>query len=726
MKEKLISLFTEHKFLNIDEIEEYIKEDKAILEETLDALTNEHIIYKNKKGNYGLLESFNYYQGTVELKKKGYGFFKSDKLDRDVFIPMLDLDNALDGDTVVVWINPSLTGDKYEGKVVKVVKHNNDLICRVEHKFHHYENKVLKCDMYPDVKIEADDFKDASIGDLVSAKVKDVDLIKKNTIYVEIDNIIGNESDFDIDIKALIYKYGLVDYFTKDVYDNIEEVKDKYLQEKKTNELKRRYVDRDIITIDGADALDLDDAVSAKRLENGNYFLGVYIADVSYFVAKDSYIDKEAYSRGTSVYIIDKVVPMLPEALSNDLCSLNEGTFKYVMALEMEVDKYGHVIDSDIFEAVIKTKYRMTYDNVQILIDYLKSSDKEHFERRDIVNKYSSILDMIQDMKDLSSILTCMKKKRGALDFDIPEAKFITNDKGKVIDVVAREVNTATKIIEDFMICANETVAERASSLALPFIYRIHDKPVSLKIARFKKVLSNTKYSLRRSKNDLSAYEIQDLLSSLDKDDIVVKENILKMMAKAKYASYNIGHFGLASKCYTHFTSPIRRYPDLLVHRLIRKYILNSEEFYQNYSDEEMKKLIQEIDMIAIASTNAEINANNLEYEADDMKKAEYMEEHIGETYDAKIVSIISSGFFVVLENTIEGLVSIKDLKDDRYYYNEEKGYLVGARYNRIYKIGDKLKVVCTYANKQDREINFIPKSLYSKNKSNVVKYKRK
>ena len=262
--------------------------------------------------------------------------------------------------------------------------------------------------------------------------------------------------------------------------------------------------------------------------------------------------------------------------------------------------------------------------------------------------------------------------------------------------------------------------------MSLPFIYRIHDKPVSLKIARFKKVLSNTKYSLRRSKNDLSAYEIQDLLSSLDKDDIVVKENILKMMAKAKYASYNIGHFGLASKCYTHFTSPIRRYPDLLVHRLIRKYILNSEEFYQNYSDVEMKKLIEDIDRIAEASTNAEINANNLEYEADDMKKAEYMEGRIGEVFDAKIVSIISSGFFVVLENTIEGLVSIKDLKDDRYYYSEEKGYLIGTRYNRIYKIGDKLKVVCTYANKQDREINFIPQSLYSKNKSNVVKYKRK
>ena len=724
MKEKLISLFTEHKFLNIDEIKEYIKDDKAILEETLSSLINEHIIYKNKKGNYGLLESFNYYLGTVELKKKGYGFFKSDKLDRDVFIPMLDLDNALDGDTVIVWINPSLTGDKYEGKVVKVVKHNNDLICRVEHKFHHFDNKVLKCDMYPDVKIEADDFKDASIGDLVSVKVKDVDLIKKNTINVEIVNVIGNESDSDIDLKALIYKYGLVDYFKKEVCDNVEEVRLKY--EKDKNSVKRKYIDKDIITIDGADALDLDDAVSAKRLDNGNYFLGVYIADVSYFVEKDSYIDKEALSRGTSVYIIDKVVPMLPEALSNDLCSLNENTSKFVMALEMEVDKYGHVVDSDIFEAVIKTKYRMTYDNVQILINYLKSSDKENFERMDVVNKYASILDMIQDMKDLSSILTCMKKKRGSLDFDIPEARFITNDEGKVVDVVAREANLATKIIEDFMICANETVAEMVAGMSLPFIYRIHDKPVSLKIARFKKILSNTKYVLRRSKNDLSAYEIQDLLASLDKDDIVVKENILKMMAKAKYASYNIGHFGLASKCYTHFTSPIRRYPDLLVHRLIRKYILKSEEFYQNYSDVEMKKLIEDIDRIAEASTNAEINANNCEFEADDMKKAEYMEGRIGEVFDAKIVSIISSGFFVVLENTIEGLVSIKDLKDDRYYYSEDKGYLIGTRYNRIYKIGDKLKVVCTYANKQDREINFIPKSLYSNNKSNVVKYKRK
>ena len=724
MKEKLITLFNEHKFLNIDEIQSLTNLDKAVLDDAINSLISEYIIYKNKKGNYGLLENFNYYLGTVELKRKGYGFFKSDKLDKDVFIPMLDLDNALDKDSVIVWINPSTIGDKYEGKVVKVVAHNTDLICRVEHKFHNFNNKILRCDMYPDVKIAVDDYKGADVGDLVSVKVEDVDLIKKNTIYVSIKSIIGNEDDKDIDIKALIYKYGLRCEFPKEVYDNVEEVSKEYLKNLGENKKLRKYINRDIITIDGADAKDLDDAVSVERYEDGSYFLGVYIADVSHFVCEGSKIDKEALERGTSVYLIDKVIPMLPEALSNDLCSLNEHTDKYVMALEMHLDKYGQVIDSDISEAIINTKYRMTYDNVQILIDYLKSSDKESFERLDVVKEYSSILNMIQDMKDLSYILTNMKKKRGCLDFDIPEAKFITDDNGKIVDVVARETNQATKIIEDFMICANETVAEMVTSLALPFVYRIHDKPLSLKIERFKKVLSNTKYKLRRNKNDLTAYELQDLLSSLDKDDIVVKENILKMMAKAKYASYNIGHFGLASKCYTHFTSPIRRYPDLLVHRLLKKYIINSEDFYQHYNEDEEKKLILSIDKIAESSSNSEINANNCEFEVDDMKKAEYMEDHIGATYDGKIVSIISSGFFVVLENTIEGMVSIKDLKDDRYYYNEEKGYLEGLRYNKKYKIGDKLKLVCVYANKDDREINFIPKLLYSKNKSNMVKYK--
>ena len=724
MRDEIIKLFSEYKFLKIDEIARLLNYSKEDIEKELNALINEYIIYKNKKDNYGLLASFNYYLGTIELKKKGYGFFKSDSLDTDVFIPMLDLDNALDKDTVVVWINPSNIDNKYEGKVVKVVKHNNDLICRVEHKYHHFDNKILilRCDMYPDVKIEVDDFKNAVIGDLVCVKVNDVDLIKKNTIYVSINNVIGNEKEKDIDIKSLIYKYGIRDGFDSNIYKELKEISDEY--NKLTSSTKRKYVNRDIITIDGADAKDLDDAVSVKKLDDGNYFLGVYIADVSYFVKENGYIDKEALMRGTSVYLIDKVIPMLPEGLSNDLCSLNEHTDKYTVALEMTIDKYGKVIESDIFEAVINTKFRMTYDNVQILIDYLKSSDKESFERLDIVSKYVSILDMIQDMKDLSCILTNMKKRRGSLDFDIPEAKFFTNDDGKIVDVVAREQNTATRIIEDFMICANETIAETISNLNLPFIYRIHDKPVSLKIARFKKVLSNTKYKLKRKGNDLSAYELQDLLSSLDKDDIVLKENILKMMAKAKYASYNIGHFGLASKCYTHFTSPIRRYPDLLVHRLLKKYIINSEEFYQNYDEEKMKKLTFDIDKIAELSTNAEINANNCEFEADDMKKAEYMEAHIGEIFYGKIVSIISSGFFVVLENTIEGMVAIKDLKDDRYYYSNEKECLIGARYNRLYKIGDKLKLVCIYSNKEDREINFIPYTQYLKNPKNVIKYK--
>ena len=701
MKNKILSLFEEHNFLFKEDICKLLNETD--IDAYLEELCNDYILYKNKANKYGLLASFNYYVGNIRLHKKGYGFFKCDQFDEDIFIKAIDLDNALDNDTVMVWVAPGNKNEKKDAYVVKVLHHNNDLICKVVKKFFHSSNKMIVCDTYPDVRIKVDDYKDASFDDIIILKVLDVDLVNKNTIYGEIKEIIGNKNDNGIDIKACVYKYGLDLDFSDEVKEDINRINNKYLNDKAKEYKKRRRVDRDIITIDGADAKDLDDAISVKRNEDGTYFLGVYIADVSYFVEEDSEVDKEALKRGTSVYLVNKVIPMLPKKLSNDLCSLNENEDKYVIAVEMTIDKYGHVIENDVFEAIIKTKHRMTYDNVNILIDYIKSSDKNDFSKIDVVNEYNDILDMVQDMSDLHYLLTRMYKQRGKLDIDVPTSKIIVDEDGVVENIVLEKRYDAEELIENFMVLTNETVANMITSLDLPFIYRVHDEPSDIKLDKLAKVLrANIKKDNKNKTKKFQAY-----VNNIRNNNPFINTYLLRTMAKAKYSRINIGHFGLASKCYTHFTSPIRRYPDLLVHRLIRKYIFNSEIFYNTYNEEESIILNNKIDNIAEISSECEINANNLEYEVEDMKKAEYMEKHIGDEYDAVITSMTNFGFFVSLDNAVEGLVHVKELKDDKYYFNDELMCMVGKNKNKMYKLGDKLKVMCIYANKEEREIDF-------------------
>ena len=726
MKERIIALFNEHKFLKLDEIISLLNDNKEIIENTLNELCDTYILYKNKKGNYGLLSSFNYYLGEIELKKKGYGFFKSDNLDEDVFISEYDLDNALDGDTVIAWVDINSNknaSDLHEGRVIKVIKHNLKIICKLIKKFFHSDNKMLICETYPDVNIICEDIANLNIGDMVLCDVIDVDLIKKGTISVSIDKKIGNIDDKDIDIKSLIYKYDLIDTFSDEVINEVNDVNKRYLNEFEKEHQRREFINRDIITIDGADAKDLDDAVSVKKLDNNNYFLGVYIADVSYFVGEDTELSKQALKKGNSVYLLNKVIPMLPEKLCNDLCSLNEKEDKYVIALECIIDSKGNVKESELKEAIINSKHRMTYDNVNILIDYLKSSDKDHFERMDVVSKYHDILDMVQDMKDLSYILRAKRNLRGALDFDIPEAKFIIDDNdGKILDVVLKERFDAEKLIEDFMICANEVVAETITNLDLPFIYRVHDEPSALKIESLKNLLKGTKYKLNMRSKTLSPQVLQELLNKVGKKDASVSNMLLRMMAKAKYQRENIGHFGLASKCYTHFTSPIRRYSDLLVHRLIRKYIFDSVNFFSTYDDKKDINLKTMIDDVSSIISKCEVNTNMCEFELIDMKKAEFMENKIGEEFDGVITSVLNFGFFVALDNTIEGLVHIRDLRDDRYIYNDANKTLSGLRYKHTYRIGDKVHVKCVNASKLEKEIDFIVIKKHNDLKQNSFK----
>ncbi len=724
------SLYTEDELVSmlIGKNSEYERVD---ILNTIIELEDEYIIYRSKKKRYGLLSSFNLYIGRVELKKQGYGFLRFDNGElEDAFIPRNDLDNALNNDTVLAFVNPiSVDGQKKEARVIKVIKHNDKLICKVIHKYHSFENKKLVCDMYPYVDILVDDYGLAVVDDIVLLEITNVDLINKHVIEGKIEKIIGNKNQVGVDIKSICYQYNLEEDFSNKVYENLKEVNDFYLENKEQEKQKRRIVKRNIITIDGDDAKDFDDAVSVKKLKNGNYFLGVYIADVSYFVREGSEIDKAAYDRGTSVYLLDRVVPMLPFKLCNDLCSLNEHEDKYVMALEMEINEKGEVVNSDLFEGIINSAHRMTYNKVNKIISYLLNRD-ENIDYSDIL-EYQDIFSMIKDMNELRLILNNMRTLRGSLNFEIPEAKIILDENGKVKDIGIRERNDSEKIIEEFMLIANETVASLVTALDLPFIYRVHDLPNSLKLEKFKKILKNTKYYLKSRSKTLNQKSLQNLLNELSVEDSAISTMILRMMAKAKYSKENIGHYGLASDCYTHFTSPIRRYPDLLVHRLIRMYLIDNSNFYQEFNDDYEIKLSEKIASIAEHSSEMEVNAANCEYEVRDMKIAEYMENHIGEKFKGRISSVTNFGMFVCIKGVIEGLVHIRDIEDDYYYYDEIKMALVGRRTSKKYKMGDTVEVVCVNASKETKEIDFklySNKNMFrdSKNSKNVLKYSGK
>ena len=691
MKEKIIECLKQNKFLSISDLTHLLNESETDLYKSLTELENENIIHKSKKDKYGLLENFHWYIGTINLKPKGYGFFKCDKLEDDVYISSLDLDNALDGDTVIAWVDLSISDieGKKEGKVIKVLSHNKKLVCEV------MANHTLKSLLYPSLKIISEDITNYKYGDLLYCEVLDADLIRKMTLKLHIVSFIGNIQDKGIEILKLCYEANVNITFDDDINKELDIIKNNFDNDFKKEKEKRRFVNRDIITIDGKDAKDLDDAISLTKLKNGNFLLGVYIADVSHYVKEGSSLDIEALNRGTSIYIVDRVIPMLPKLISNNYCSLNPHVDKLVLATEMTIDNNGKVIDKDIFEAVINSKYRLTYDIVNKMID----------KDEDVTLEYNDINNMIKDMHSLSHILRDVRLRRGSLDFDIPEADIILED-DKVKDVRVKIRGEAEKIIEEFMLIANETIARTITDLSLPFIYRVHDEPNSIKLEKLNELLKKTDYRLKKNSKRITSTSIQSLLNMINKDNYLLSSMILRMMAKAKYSDVNIGHFGLACNCYTHFTSPIRRYPDLLVHRLVKKYIINADDFYKNYNDNDIISLANSIKRISQITSEKELIANNLEFAVIDLMKCEYMEDHIGDTFEGIISSITNFGMFVSLYNTIDGLVHINSLSDD--YYEKINDYkIVGRSKGKEYKIGDKVFVKVINADKYSMEIDF-------------------
>ena len=692
MKEQVINVMSDrYEALDVIEINDLLEltspEDLSRLNNVLCELEKDGVVYKTKKDKYILFKNCpSLKAGILSLNKKGFGFLII-KDGEDIYIDKDNINGAVNDDRVLVEIINN--HGKTEGRVLRVL--NRDLsnligeIYFVNNKpFVKLEDKNKKLDIKLDPK---------SSNGLVEGTKVIVSITKemsKNKYMGRVTTVIGHKDDPGVDIKLVAYKYGIYEEFSKKAMEQTDAIPSVVNE----SELKGRtdLTNEVIFTIDGDDTKDIDDAISYK-FENGLHVLGVHIADVSYYVTENSYLDKDALSRGTSSYLADSVIPMLPHKLSNGICSLNEGVIRLTQSCVMKINNEGNVVDYDIFPSFIKSRKKMTYKKVNDII-----------MRNVVDSSYEKFSDILKQMNELAHILRRNKVKRGYIDFDLDEAKIIVDEDKNVVGIEKRVREDAERMIEDFMIAANETVATHIYNMDLPFIYRVHDVPNADKIDKFLKLVSLLGYKVNGKVKDLTPVSMQKLLNQLK--DVpqykILSSMLLRSMRKAVYQKDNIGHFGLGSKCYTHFTSPIRRYPDLEVHRLLRKYL------YENKIDNETIDYYNaNLDYIAGQASEREQASVDAEREVDDMKMAEYMEKHIGEEFDGVISGVESFGLFVELDNLIEGLVHVNSLKGDYYNYVEELLCLIGQNTKKRYTLGDKVRVKVVGASKESRTIDF-------------------
>ena len=694
MEEKILEILNNSDALTVSEIEEKLGfssvEDLKELLKKLNELEQEYKIYRTRKDKYMLFENGNLKKGKLMSAKKGYGFVDIEG-NEDVFVPITNLNGAINGDEVVVEIT-SKKGLKLEGRIVKVLERKlKQLVGKV-----YFKNNKCMVDL-DDQKVNLDVELDyESSKGLVSGHKVVIELLKRKddkTYFGKLIRVLGHIDDPGVDILSIAAKYEIDPEWPEEVKEQLKTIPDSVLEE----ELKDRKDLRNemIFTIDGDDTKDIDDAISIEKKENGNYILGVHIADVSYYVKEDSALDKEAYKRGTSVYLANTVIPMLPHELSNGICSLNPNVDRLAMSCVMEIDNTGEVVEYDIFQSVIKSRKQMTYKNVNKIIE------------EDIIPEgYEEFADTLKEMKKLADILRKNKVNKGYIDFDIDEAKIITDEAGKAIDVVLRNRGAGEKLIEDFMIAANETVARHISYMEYPFVYRVHGEPNEEKINSFLSFVSVLGYQVHKI-DKITPKNMQKLLNELKgaKEYSIISSLLLRSMQKAVYDSNNIGHFGLASKCYTHFTSPIRRYPDTTVHRLLRKYL-----FSKNTDADTVRYWEQKLVPLCEHTSERERASIECEREVDDMKMAEYMEDHIGEEFSGVVSGVMSFGMFIELPNKIEGLVKVDDLTDDHYTYDESTQSLIGNNNKRGYRLGDDVTVIVKAASKESHTIDFVLK----------------
>ena len=710
IKEKILSYMEgqKKKSFSMEELAEGLGLQKGsdfkLLVQTAAALEREQLIEFTKKGKIKLPEKGLSVEGIFRANERGFGFVTIDEEEPDVYVSKEHTNYALDGDTVLIEIMQP--ADPFSERVAEgaVLSVQHRAITQVVGEFTAYdEQETAETGLYG--VVHPKDKKLSRLRMNVAAQgIKPVDgsiVIVEVTHYPEkgyaisleglVKKVIGHKNDPGMDILSIVVAHGIPTAFPDEVTAAADQVPDSISDKDLVGRRDLRAAT--IVTIDGEDAKDLDDAVTVRKLDNGNYFLGVHIADVSHYVTEGSEMDEEAYQRGTSVYLTDRVVPMLPQRLSNGICSLNPKVPRLTLSCEMEIDGEGHVVRHEIFSSVIQTTERMTYTAVNEILEEQKP---------ETMQRYHDLVPMFQEMGELHAILEKMRGKRGAISFEDREARVMVDEQGHPQEILLRARGVGERLIESFMLAANETVAQHFASQKLPFIYRIHEQPKEEKMQRFFDFAAMLGILVKGTKSDITPKDLQRVLTQIEgkPEEPVINTMLLRSMQQARYSEENYGHYGLAAEFYTHFTSPIRRYPDLIVHRLIGSYA-------QDRSQERQSKWAEVLPEIADHSSKMERRAVEAEREVDSMKKAEFMADKIGETYDGMISSVTKFGIFVELPNTIEGLVHINALKQDYFHFVEKHLALVGERTGLTLKIGQRVRIRVEKSDPETREIDF-------------------
>lgn len=694
MREKILDVLKEvGRALSYEELDSLLNiktiEETKEMADCLELLEKEGQIYHSNKNKYMLFSFCNLKKGFLRVNKKGYGFVEVNNENEDIFISSEDMKNAIDGDFVIVEVTLTKDDGRREGRILKIIKRSLSTVVG-EIYFRRGIGYIIPDDKKLKLEIEIPKKKNMGAVDGHKVVVAIDEFKKKGKCVGEVIKIIGHKNDPGVDILSIVEHFKIKYEFDNEVIEQLDSIPEEVSASDKKG--RKDLTEEVIFTIDGDDTKDIDDAISIEKLDNGNYKLGVHIADVSYYVKEGTPLDNEAMERGTSVYLVDRVIPMLPHKLSNGICSLNPNVERLAISCVMEIDNSGKTVDYEIFESVIKSRIQMTYKNVNKIL-----------EENVIPEGYELYAKNLKLMKELADIIRKRKIERGYLDFDVDEPKILVDDNCVPTNIVLRERGAGENLIEDFMIQANECVATHIFYMNLPFIYRVHEYPKEEKIKSFLSFLQTLGYTTYGNIKDVSPKNIQKLLNFLkDKKEFkILSSLLLRNMQKAVYLPQNLGHFGLASKCYTHFTSPIRRYPDTTVHRLLRTYLFNND-----LSSNTINKWEEKLIYISDHSSVTERVSVDCEREVEDMKMAEYMEKHIGEEFSGMISSVTNFGLFVELDNLVEGLVHISEL-NGYYNYDEASQSLIGENSSDRYMLGDRVLIKVISASKVERTIDF-------------------
>ena len=673
-------------FEDADEFKELVK--------TLVRLEEKGSLVRSRSNRYGVPERMNLMRGKFIGHPRGFGFVAHEEPGMDdIFIPPTEVNGAINGDKVLVRVSESSSGDRREGAIIRIVERGTTQVVGT-----FQENRGFGFVVSDDKKMNMDIFiaKDDTLGAVDGHKV-----VVEITGWPEgrlsatgmVKQILGHKNDPGVDILSIIHKYGIETEFPPEVLEQANNVPEEIDPADLTG--RRDLRNEKIVTIDGADAKDLDDAVQVMKLEDGTYKLGVHIADVSHYVTEGSDIDREAYDRATSIYLTDRVIPMIPHRLSNGICSLNPQVDRLTLSCEMIFDDQGEVLSHDIFQSVINTSARMTYTDVYEILEQ---------DNQELKEKYEELVPMFELMKELAEVLRTKRMRRGAIDFDFKESKVLVDEEGYPTDVVVRERTVSERLIEEFMLAANETVAEHFHHLEVPAIYRIHEDPKPEKLQRFFEFVTNFGIVVKGTGSQIHPRALQEIVESIEgtPEEPVISTMMLRSMQQAKYSSESLGHFGLSTEFYTHFTSPIRRYPDLVVHRLIRTYLIEKD-----LSEATIRHWEANMDDIAEHTSERERRAVEAERDTDALKKTQFMADKVGEEFKGIISSVTNFGLFVELPNTIEGLVHVSNMTDDFYRFDDRQMMMIGERSSRQFRIGDEVEIKVIGVKPEESAIDF-------------------